>query len=190
MRLYAALLRLFPRAFRERYGADMADFFADRWRAARRRGRVAALWLLVGTVADLVVHAAAERRGRRGFMDQIAQDVRFAVRSFARRPGFAAVALVTIALGIGANTAIFSVVRPLLLDPLPFPNADRVVSVYEVSGLDLESHNVVNPANFDAWEKRRGHLRRAGGIQRPRRHAHRRRRRRASPDDDGNALVL
>src|SRR5580693_6807597 len=59
MWLYAALLRLFPRAFRERYGAEITEFFSDRWRAARRNGIVAVLRLLMSTVVDLSVHAAA-----------------------------------------------------------------------------------------------------------------------------------
>ncbi len=57
------------------------------------------------------------------------QDVRFAMRHFAKAPGFTAVAVVTLALGIGANTAIYSVIHRLLIAPLPYPNADRVVAL-------------------------------------------------------------
>jgi hypothetical protein len=155
MKLYAALLRLFPRAFRERYGRDMTEVFSDRWRTARRRGAASTVWLMIVTVADLLVHAAAERRANGTLVDHVARDVRFALRSFRRRPGFTAVALATIALGIGANTAIFSVVRPLLLEGPPFPESDRVVNVYEVPrDRPGDIGNVSNPANFDAWEKR------------------------------------
>ena len=62
-------------------------------------------------------------------MDKLAQDLRFAIRSLLRRPGFALTAIVTLALGIGATTAIFSVVNAVILRPLPFERADRIVGI-------------------------------------------------------------
>jgi predicted permease len=64
-----------------------------------------------------------------GFLDVVRQDVRFALRSFARTPAFTAVAVLTLAIGIGANTAIFSAVNALLLRPLPFREPDRLMQV-------------------------------------------------------------
>src|SRR5262245_62361633 len=58
-------------------------------------------------------------------------DLKFAFRQLRKSPGFALVAILTLALGIGANTAIFSVVEGVLLRPLPFPNAERLVRIYE-----------------------------------------------------------
>ena len=61
----------------------------------------------------------------------MASDLRYALRSLAKSPGFTAVVLLIVALGVGANSAIFSVVRSLLLRPLPIEDPDRVVRLYE-----------------------------------------------------------
>lgn len=67
-------------------------------------------------------------------MSSIVQDIRYAVRGFARTPGFVGVAVITLALGIGATTAIFSVVNGIVLRPLPFPAPDRLVRLYSTEG--------------------------------------------------------
>ena len=72
-------------------------------------------------------------RTRRGlpFIETLTQDVRFALRQLVRSPGFAATAILTLALGIGANTSIFTVVQGAVLAPLPYPDPDRLVVVWE-----------------------------------------------------------
>ena len=71
-----------------------------------------------------------------GFFDLLSQDLRFALKSFLRTPGFTAVAVLTLAIGIGANTAIFSAVNAMLLRPLPFPEPDRLMKVSLTSPAD------------------------------------------------------
>src|SRR5678815_1298210 len=66
-------------------------------------------------------------------METLIKDLRFGIRSLAKRPGFTALAILTLALGIGASTAIFSVVDGVLLRSLPYPDADQIVQLREVN---------------------------------------------------------
>ena len=84
-------------------------------------------------------------------MSVLTQDVRFACRSLALSPGFAAVAVLTLALGIGANTAIYSFVDGILLKPLPYPHADRIVRVLEKP--PGAPRNGISTLNYLDWKK-------------------------------------
>jgi putative ABC transport system permease protein len=86
------------------------------------------------------------------WMEQVAQDVHYALRILHRNPGFAATAIVSLALGIGSSVAIFTLADNLLLRPMPYPDASRLVMVWETSALTHEQHNVASPANYFDWK--------------------------------------
>jgi putative ABC transport system permease protein len=130
-RFYRALLRLYPEEFRVRYGRAMRDFHRDRRAVARSSGEsVALLWLR--TIVDVATSATAEHMhslfSGDAVMETIVQDLAYSMRGLARRPAFTAIVVATIALGVGANAAIFSVVNGILLRPLPYPHAERLFS--------------------------------------------------------------
>ena len=85
-------------------------------------------------------------------METLLKDVRYGIRGLLKRPGFTVVALITLALGIGANTAIFSVVNAVLLRPLPFQKPEELVIVWEDAGFLGFPHNTPAPANYVDWK--------------------------------------
>jgi putative ABC transport system permease protein len=93
------------------------------------------------------------RRGLAEYVDTVRQDMKYAARMLARSPGFTAAAVCTLALGIGANAAIFSLVNAVLLRPLPYRAPDRLVRVWERSPSGDE-RNVVSAGNYHDWRTR------------------------------------
>jgi putative ABC transport system permease protein len=170
-RFYRMALRLLPRLTRAQHGEQMAAVFDDQvGDTRRRRGRLATVRLLAIELWALLRFAWCDRRGattptridERQFswtlqpdrttsmLTASAQDLRYAARLLARSPGFALVAIATMALAIGANTAVFSVVNGVLLKALPFDDPDRVVVLghYTSGGEDLDS---TTPGNLYDW---------------------------------------
>ena len=88
------------------------------------------------------------------WLDEAARDFRLALRLLQRSPGFTIVAILTLALGIGANTAIFSVIDSVLLRPLPYHEPDQLVMVWENNSQHPNPHNTVSPPNFVDWQSR------------------------------------
>ena len=169
-RFYRALLRLYPARFRREFTQDLVETFRDQQRDAARRGTPAVLvWLTI--LRDLITQAFAERLSlavRRRPRDTDEEDstmaavpyalrfaeLRFAVRRLARVPGFTGTTIFVLALGIGATTAVFSVVSAVLLRPLPYPASDRLVSLghtLEVSGIKQVGQS---DASFLLYERR------------------------------------
>jgi putative ABC transport system permease protein len=87
------------------------------------------------------------------WIEHAARDLRYAARGLRRNPVFAATAILSLALGIGSSLAIFTVADNLLLRPLPYPDASRLVMVWETNAVTREQHNVVNPDNYFDWKK-------------------------------------
>jgi predicted permease len=100
--------------------------------------------------AEQTRQAARERR-RLPLLETLAQDVAYGCRVLSRNPGFALVTIFTLALGIGANTALFSIVDSVLLNPLPFPRPDELLAVHE-SKANFEQGSISYP-NFRDWQK-------------------------------------
>ena len=123
-RLYRALLRLLPFEFRAEFAGDMEQAFVEEdedVRARRSARETLGFWLR--TVKDLA------RTAPRQHWDVLRQDVRVGIRLLTRAPGFSVAAILTLALGIGGSTSIFSVVYAVVLRPLAFPDSERVVRI-------------------------------------------------------------
>lgn len=151
-RAFRALLLLYPRAFRDDFGDAMVEFFRDRLADERAaHGTLGTLAIWGRALTDTLHHAplarldalrrtlarafappprAARAARREDWMfSSIWQDARIAARGMRRTPALSLMIIVTLALGLGANTAIFSMVYAVQLRPLPFPESDRLVQV-------------------------------------------------------------
>ncbi len=138
-RVYRLALRLYPAQFRQRYGAEMLQVFRHRWHKEQRDHPgtypMRVWWQLA---KDLLASIGPERRrlgedrrqSLRELLASFLQDIRYAVRGFLMAPGFVLVAVLTVALGVGANVAIFSVVNAVVLRPLPFPDSARIARLW------------------------------------------------------------
>jgi predicted permease len=143
MKLYEALLHLYPASFRAEYGGEMCAIFGRRRRDASGFAGALAVWVaaffeVLGNAA--MVHA-----------DVLRQDLRYTARTLAAAPGFALTAILVVALGVGANTAAFSLADYVLIRALPFPDSSRLVKLWESHQGYPEME--LSPANYRDWKR-------------------------------------
>lgn len=147
-RVYRLLLRCYPGEFRDDYEREMLLAFRDRLGNDRKIGAGAIVRLWWQVAVDAVMRAPAEH------IDVLRQDVRYAVRSLRRARVFAVTAIATLAIGIGANTAIFSMVHAVVLRPLPYDPDGRLIRIWEDNrSLGIEGFAVSLP-NYASWKDR------------------------------------
>jgi putative ABC transport system permease protein len=153
VRWIRSLVRLFPREFRRMYGEDLVAAYLDlRDDVTRGRSRFGARWALTlatlsaglkiarGAIAERWTEArrlrwAPPTPGSESMLTDLWSDVRYAVRSHRKHPTVAILAVITLALGVGASTAIFSVVNGVVFKPLPYKDAQALVVVQVNSGI-------------------------------------------------------
>lgn len=145
MRAYRVLLRLLPASFRGEYGTEMSGLFARRRRDARGPLEVLLLW--IDATVDVLSCAF------RVHLDLLRQDLLFLGRAVRRAPGFAATVVALAALGVGATTAAFSVTDHVLFRPLPFPEAHRLVQLWQNQTGRGYARVELSPANYRDWKR-------------------------------------
>ncbi|MGH9409286.1 MAG: ABC transporter permease [Vicinamibacterales bacterium] len=160
-RLFRLLLRLLPDEFRGDFGRDMDVDFAEQQRDARHLGARAILILWLRTLPSVVRLALVERLGA------FRADLHFAFRMMARAPGFTAAAVATLAIGIGATTAVFSTVNATLLRPLPYPDSDQLVDVHTKSLGTWITTGLLSPVEIYALDDAHDVVARAAGYVSP-----------------------
>jgi predicted permease len=161
-RLLRGAIRAYPPGFREDFAVDLEETMAARVGRARARSVVHGAAMTAFCLVDVVVSGLAERRRvrrldpalhRRSLLmtwESIRADLRLAWRQSRRSPLFAALTVACLAIGIGANSAIFSVVYAVLLRPLPYAAPDRLVAIWSDNTKSGEPNNPVSPANYEA----------------------------------------
>jgi putative ABC transport system permease protein len=144
--LFAAVLHLYPASYRDEYGREMTLVLVDRLRAEPTA--VARVLVLLGAIAAVVADAPKQHAV------VLAQDLRLALRLIRREKWFATVAIATVAIGIGLSTAVFSVGKSLLVDALPYRDAQRAAMVWVTNPRQGFDRDVTSYPRLLAWRER------------------------------------
>ena len=171
MRLWRLLLLAYRADFRRRHGAEILAAIAAERELPRYRGAAGSVRHACRTFVDIITSAVRQRLAPRRVhafrsrpMDTVRQDVRYALRQLARRPGFAAVAILSLALGIGGNTAVFGIVDSFVLHPFAFPDASRLLIVgraFPKLSTGTDFIEVLSPAEYEDIRQARSFARTA-----------------------------
>ena len=145
MRFLSALLYLYPASFRADYGREMKSIVGARMRETTGFLPRFGLWL--DTIGDIVVNSAVVH------FDILRQDLRYTARTLLRSPGFALTAILVTGLGVGANTAAFSVADFVLIRPLPYRDADRLMKLWQSPRDGSGGRNEVSPQFYKEWTR-------------------------------------
>jgi predicted permease len=168
--VHRAALYAYPASFRHAFGPELDRFFDERLDRASSRTR--ALYLAIYLVLDALVSGLAERtrarqerwawprhathqantRSQTMTWESIRADVRLAIRQCRRAPLFAILTVASLALGIGANSAMFGVVEAVLLEPLPYADPGALVTIWSDNTKAGEKNNPVSPGNYEAFK--------------------------------------
>ncbi|HTQ95323.1 MAG TPA: ABC transporter permease, partial [Candidatus Acidoferrum sp.] len=155
--LYLRLKALFQRKTVEReldnelrfhYDQQVAKLVANGATLAEAQRRAQ---LMVGGT-EQIKEECRDARGVR-FLEMLWQDIRYGLRSLRKAPGFTFVAVLTLTLGIGVNTALFTIVHGVLMNPLPFPRPDRLVNLWERDVIAESPYNVISGGVYGDWQK-------------------------------------
>ena len=150
-RFIAVVSRLAPGGARREFRAEWEAELATAWQRRRRdswRDGAGVMTRALGSIPD-----AWCLFRQQWSLDMLLQDLRYALRLMRQRPGFTAIVVLTLALGIGANTAVFSIINAVLLRPLALGDPARVMAIWEDDRMNAKPRYYVAPANFQDWRE-------------------------------------
>lgn len=158
-RLFRLLLYAYPNDVRQQCSAEMWEIFSERLAETRHRGGLAVVRLWVAEIAAALASGYRERHSRRlrrlhqgdWTMESVLEDVRYGIRTLIKSRGFTAVAALTLALGIGANTTIFTMVSGVLFFPFGFDEPERAMQIRTI-GPDGDQFVLTSVPEFVDWK--------------------------------------